>query len=375
MSSSNKEDMWKRLARTVISAGPLPFPITEALIEILKTLVTEEQGKFINITFRAKANKNLEQIKKKALKHYDEETIKKFLNDLMYGGVITGVPSRRTDIVVYHLMPFFPGLFEWSLLKGNTGPKEQKLAKLFDTIFGEIAEVTQRNYDSVIEQFKNFNAMDRVVPVEQEIDQIEAETILPVEELSKIIDENDTFCVVHCYCRMEKDLLGKSCKVTDDRENCIMFGKTAQFCIDHDFGKQVSKEDIKRIMKEVEDQGLVHKALHVGLDPNREITGFCNCCKCCCGILELYYRGVTPLMSYSSFISSVDADMCNACGTCEQRCPIEAIELKDAVAVVNKDKCFGCGICVHFCPEKAITLERTGPRMVFVPPPRLESKN
>ncbi len=371
---SEKEDFWNKLARTIIRSGPLPFPITDALLEILKTVVNEEQGKFVFTVFR-RPSMSREEINKKVKKEYDEATIDKYLNDLMDGGVITGIPSKSTGMMVYYLMPFFPGIFEWSLLKGKKGPKEQKLAKLYDTIFGELGEVTQKSYDIIVDQFKNFNAMDRVVPVEEEIaGEIEAETVLPFEELSKIIDANDTFCVVHCYCRMQKEMLGRPCKATNDREICMMFGKTAQFCIDHKFGKQKTKEEIKQIMKKVEDQGLVHKAIHTGLDPKREIAGFCNCCKCCCGIFELWYRGVTPLMSYASFISKVYADKCTACGTCVERCPVEAVEIIDTIATVKKDRCLGCGVCAHFCPEKAITLERLGkePRMVYVPPPKLK---
>ncbi|MHA1147197.1 MAG: 4Fe-4S binding protein [Promethearchaeota archaeon] len=329
--SQKEDEMWRKLARTIIRAGPLPFPVTDALLKLTKILVNKEQAKFLLESF-GRPNRNLDQILKKIKNKYDRGTVEHYLNELMEGGVITGAPSRTTGTMVYYLMPYFPGLFEWSLLHGKKTAKEKRLAELYDIIFGELAEITQQKYDDVVDQFKNFPPMDRVVPVEQEISNIEAETILPIEELSKIIDENDTFCTVHCYCRQEKDLLGKPCKVTSDREICIMFGKTAQFCIDHNFGKQKTNQEIKDIMKKVEAQGLVHKALHTGLDPKKEITGFCNCCKCCCGIFELYYRGIIPIMSYTSFIAEVDEVACTACGTCEEKCPVEAATLINTLA-------------------------------------------
>jgi len=265
------------------------------------------------------------------------------------------------------------------MMRGEKGEKQVTLARLFDTIFGELSEVTQANYDNVIEQFKNFPAMDRIVPVEQEISDIVAnvksDIILPFEEIHKILDAHDTFCVVHCYCRHEKDLLNRNCKLTNDRQNCVMFGKTAQFAIKHNFGKKVSKEEMLEILKKTEEQGLVHKAIHIGLDPNKGIEGICNCCRCCCGIFELWYRGITPLMTYTSYISKVDEENCNSCELCIQKCPIEAITMTDEGAFINAEKCLGCGVCVHFCPQKAIKIERTGERMVYVPPPRLEVKN
>ena len=68
---------------------------------------------------------------------------------------------------------------------------------------------------------------------------------------------------------------------------------------------------------------------------------------------------------------AVDWDLCIGCGTCDEKCPMDAITLEDNIAMINEDRCIGCGICAHHCPEGAMTLNRTGLRNVFVPPPRL----
>ena len=52
----------------------------------------------------------------------------------------------------------------------------------------------------------------------------------------------------------------------------------------------------------------------------------------------------------------VDPEKCNACGTCVDTCPVEAITLND-VAKVDPDECIDCGSCEDECPEGAITLE------------------
>jgi NAD-dependent dihydropyrimidine dehydrogenase PreA subunit len=46
--------------------------------------------------------------------------------------------------------------------------------------------------------------------------------------------------------------------------------------------------------------------------------------------------------------------------------------LVNDISVVDENRCIGCGVCVHHCPEEAINLNRTGPRVAFVPPPRIE---
>ncbi|AKG90779.1 4Fe-4S dicluster domain [Geoglobus ahangari] len=52
----------------------------------------------------------------------------------------------------------------------------------------------------------------------------------------------------------------------------------------------------------------------------------------------------------------VDAELCTACGTCVDECPVGAIELND-VAEVNADLCTECGSCVDACPNGAISLQ------------------
>ena len=53
---------------------------------------------------------------------------------------------------------------------------------------------------------------------------------------------------------------------------------------------------------------------------------------------------------------TIDKEKCNACGTCVESCPVEALKLKD-VAVVDEETCIDCGTCVDECPEGAISLD------------------
>ena len=53
---------------------------------------------------------------------------------------------------------------------------------------------------------------------------------------------------------------------------------------------------------------------------------------------------------------TIDKEKCNACGTCVDSCPVEALKLKD-VAVVDEETCIDCGTCVDECPEGAISLD------------------
>lgn len=50
----------------------------------------------------------------------------------------------------------------------------------------------------------------------------------------------------------------------------------------------------------------------------------------------------------------VDKDRCTGCSICVEKCPANAISIKDGKAVIDMDKCIRCGKCHDFCPQNAI---------------------
>ena len=357
------EQLWQDAAKSITAVGQIPIPVTDTLIELLKTVMNEEQAEFIQIFSKSL---NLKEINQKT--PLDSGAVDRMLGELMHAGVITGIPSKRTGEMIYRLMPPIPGLFEFTLMRGEESEKEKKLAVLFDRLFGELSDIVQGSYDDVVGLFKHAKPITRVVPVEKEIKQ-KVDHILPYESIHQIIDKFDTIAVANCYCRHEKNLLGKPCDVTDHKENCLFFGQTARFVIDYTFGREISPEEAKKIVDQSEEDGLVHKTFHVASDIEKDEYAICNCCKCCCGTFEIYYRGAAPAHTYTSYMAKVDEDACTSCEQCVDACPMEAISMDD-VADINEDLCIGCGVCAHGCPAEAIVLERTGKREVFVPPIR-----
>ncbi|MFX1437642.1 MAG: indolepyruvate ferredoxin oxidoreductase subunit alpha, partial [Promethearchaeota archaeon] len=356
--------------RTIVKAGALPFPITETLIEFLQTIINEDQARFLLI-FK-KHSLTYEQIKQASdLSH---EEIKKMLEELMDNGIVVGSKSRSSNIMVYRLMGPYPGILEYSLMRGEKSDKNVKIAKLIEKIFLELSEKSQKNFDSISKLYKQVPAVDRTLPVEKEVE-VGTETVIPYEELEKYFEkygsEENNIGLANCYCRHEQELLNNSCKINAPKLNCIILAKSAQFAIKHGFAKSISKERALEVCREAENHGLVHKAFHVHSDPKRDLEAVCNCCKCCCGIFQLYHRGVTPYHTVSSYIAEVFED-CIGCGTCIEKCPIEALNIVDEHAVVDEAKCIGCGVCTQLCPENAIHLKRTGLRDVFLPLKRIK---
>lgn len=49
-------------------------------------------------------------------------------------------------------------------------------------------------------------------------------------------------------------------------------------------------------------------------------------------------------------------ELCTACGTCIDQCPVSALSMADNLPVVDANLCITCFCCQEMCPEKAITL-------------------
>ncbi len=363
------DNTWKKLAKKIVNVGKVPFVISDTLIEFLQTLVTEEQAEFIVKAFKKKSL-NIEQIIKRT--NLPEEQILKILDGLMEAGIVAGINSRSAGVKVYYLLPLFPGILEFSLMRGDKGPKQKKIAELFEIIQTELNTTIQGNLENILPQIKNFDPISRTVPVGEYVEVRGQERVILSEDVYELVDHYDPIAISNvCYCKHERALTGHKCKVTpDDHQVCMQFGKAAEFVIERGFAKKATKEEAKAMLKRAEEYGLVHKVFHSQLDLTKDLDGICNCCKCCCGIFRMHHEGAMPMYTLSTYMPRMLIDKCIGCGTCEEKCPMEAIVLNsEDKAEVKEEKCIGCGVCARFCPEDAIKIERTGPRNVFVPPP------
>ena len=60
----------------------------------------------------------------------------------------------------------------------------------------------------------------------------------------------------------------------------------------------------------------------------------------------------------SPFYAVLDREACAGCGTCLERCQMEALSLPDGTAELDVERCIGCGLCVTTCPSNALSLVR-----------------
>ena len=316
----------------------------------------------------------MEQLKQSS--NLSEEEILKKVETLAKKGLIFN-QSNRYGVMVFRLMPFVNvGVFEYTFMKELEITEENlELAKLFEKLERESKERLKSNYNVALSFLKNMPPIDRTIPfrenketgneieiiVNKELD-VPEQKILLTQTVEELIEKFDDIAVGHCFCRHHKDLLNNPCKQTELRENCFTFGKSARYTSEQGFSRMVSKEEALEMLKQSEQDGLVHKAFYPNFDMKRDETSICNCCTCCCGNAG----GMT--VNSTKYISQFNHDLCVGCGTCVDNCYTNSIELNDeGKAELVGDYCIGCGVCAYFCPENAISLVENE-RIVRIPP-------
>jgi Pyruvate/2-oxoacid:ferredoxin oxidoreductase delta subunit/predicted transcriptional regulator len=187
----------------------------------------------------------------------------------------------------------------------------------------------------------------RVIPVNESIEP--DSQILAFEDLEKLVHEAHNFAVTRCSCRVIDGSCGKPLEV------CLQINRAADYAIERGTGRQLTKQETLEMLRQCEDEGLVHVA------DNRRSLGhvICNCCSDCCLNWTSLRTGLGKFVAPSRFRASVDDEECNGCALCVDRCFFDAMTMQDegALVAVDAENCMGCGSCQVVCPTDAISLQ------------------
>jgi ferredoxin/DNA-binding MarR family transcriptional regulator len=343
------DELYDRLADifNLIGYGSHRIPELESL---LKALFTEEEARLaVNLSAMIPEPPG----KLAGRLGLDADHVADMLDEMADKGLIYS--STRNGERWYKLIQLVPGIFELQFMKGEVTERAKELARLFDAYFH--ARMPKENAKAHPEETIN---MARVIPIEQTL--TPTMNVFPFEVASKYVRDNSPITVSMCYCRHEKRLLDKGCKYPD--EVCLQLGPFAEFVKERGFGREIDKTEALDILKKSAAAGLIHTSSNT----RERIDFICNCCTCCCGILQGVYRFGDPVRSVSSnFEAATDMDSCSGCGECTDRCQMDAITVVDDKVKIDLGRCIGCGVCVYHCPMGAITLVS---RHDFVEPPK-----
>jgi Na+-translocating ferredoxin:NAD+ oxidoreductase RNF subunit RnfB len=200
----------------------------------------------------------------------------------------------------------------------------------------------------------------RTIPVSKAISA--EQVVMPYEEARRIIQEQEKIVVAPCICRKEHKMIGKGCD--KPMHSCLVFGFGAQYYEQNGLGRRIDQAEALRILQEAETQGLV-------LQPSntQKVVNICMCCGCCCQILIHLKRYPSPAMyAGSNHFAISDPELCTGCGTCIERCQMEAIEMSGDTVAIKRTRCIGCGLCVPTCPTGAMGLKLKPESERSVPP-------
>lgn len=333
-------DVYRQLQQT-LDDMPIGFPPTKSGVEIrlLKRLFTPEEAKIASkLKFAWKDKESLDSIYER-LKPlgYSKEELEKHLDNMISKGAIMG--RKEGDKKLYSLALLVIGIFEFQV---------NKLTKEFIEDLGQyMAEAWGMEAQKIpIPQM-------RTIPIGLEVDHdIEIANFDNIKQLFNNVD--GPFVIIDCVCRQQQEILGEQCHATSRSEACMGFGHMAKSYIDAGWGREITREEALEVLKKNEEEGLIFQP------GNSQKADFvCSCCSCCCGGL----RNLKQLPNPADFVTSnyyaeINPDLCTGCGTCIDRCQMEAISQVDDVSIVNRKRCIGCGNCIFVCPDNAILLNK-----------------
>ncbi|MBY9020180.1 MAG: 4Fe-4S dicluster domain-containing protein [Candidatus Lokiarchaeota archaeon] len=321
---------------------PIGYPATESGVEIklLKQLYTPEEAKIASkLSFSFESLENIyERNDNKEMSIHDLEQL--LDNSVSKGATVV---KKEGNKKYYANNMFMIGIYDMQSHRNS-----ENLLEFWE-------DSSQYFKEGMDEEFLRSGICQfRVIPIEKSITL--EQQITSNDDIRKIIENVKGPIVVNdCVCRHKKDVHGEPCKQTNLRETCFVLSDIfSQIYIDQGWGRQISKEEALEIISKTEEDGLVYE---IG---NSQTPGsLCCCCGCCCGYLSDMKELPKPTeFLTSNYYAELDSEICTGCGTCLDRCQMNALTLVDEISTVNRDNCIGCGACVPTCPTEAMNLRK-----------------
>ncbi len=348
MAAEPSEETYRRLAEHLDRAHA-GAPMSPYLIEILKILYPGEEAD-VALHLEIYSNKTLDEITSSVPEKADR--LREILSQMAKRGTVLTVQKPGKERT-YRLLPSVVGFAEVPFLKGEDTPEKRKLSQLW------------RSYleDRFGEELARGIPLIRVIPIAESLE--DTSEVLPFDDIAEKLEKVSYLAVGHCPCRQMARNTGEGCDHPTER--CLHFGTLAQYLVEQGIARRISKEEALEILRKATEEGLVHVCDNL----EGHIRTICNCCPCCCAFFRARTDYGLHTLSKSNYVARVEAEYCTACGTCEERCPVNAISLEGGTAEVNENLCIGCGICTPTCQgDEAIRLHV---RDEVSPPPDLQT--
>jgi ferredoxin len=262
----------------------------------------------------------------------------------------------------YSLPPVVIGFFEFTFMRVRDDVPLAELAKLFDQYMNESDAFARAVFEGETQP-------GRALIHEEALPTGDFHEILDWERSSQVIRNASAINVSFCSCRHKASHLGKACG--RPQETCLTLDYSAETMARMGIGRNISPDEALVILESSKAQGMVQ----VGDNVQQHPSFICNCCGCCCGMIQAIRTfNLRSAIVTSNWIMQVDQEKCRGCGKCVKVCPVGALELviqkvngqNRAWAAIDEGLCLGCGVCSTACPNGGVTFRARAPR-VYTP--------
>ena len=352
MEISLKEDSFDKLSM-ILSSTDMYLPWSKSkdeMKELVRTIFTDKEAQVL-ITFPISRIPmdlvTLDEIAPKV--DLPKEEVSQILETLASKALLYSGNTKNGQ-KGYSLLRRGYGFTQVFFWKGEKNPQAIKVAEIIKRSYGgNLLHAPPQS-----ENAKNAVKGYRYLPINKSVD-IVKQSVYPYEMMEDVIAKTKKIALAHCPCRMRFELSeGKSCG--HPLEVCMKFDELAEFLIKSGLGREINKAEALDVIRKSDEAGLVHFVENSkdGIKHN------CNCCGCACWNVGPIKKRMIPrdMMMATYFIRETDTDRCDACNTCVNICPVEAVQIDGDHSSVDKDWCIGCGVCAPRCPNEAITIVR-----------------
>ena len=333
-----------RQLRQQMDHAPTGVPDSPAIMQVLRMLFSPQEADFARriptqpISLTALSRELGE----------DRAALEARLSALALRGLVVDVEQDGERY--FALAPVLGGIFEFIMMRARDELPLEELAGLFDDyLFQDEGFVRQ--------SFNGSTQFGRSFPREEALSGDTYTEVLNWERVTHIIETASEITVGLCACRHNRSHLGKACD--RPQRTCLSLNGGAQAMRRMGIAETISAKEALNIVMECKELGLAQ----TGDNVQQEVTFLCNCCRCCCVLVNaIRTYNIRSAIVPSNCFMEVAADRCKGCGQCADACYTGAIrmvgrEQERKAAAPDPDLCLGCGVCYGACDNGAIRMK------------------
>ncbi|HBL18103.1 MAG TPA: 4Fe-4S ferredoxin, partial [Elusimicrobia bacterium] len=247
---------------------PVGLPDAPEIREFLSIFLTPDEARLASLFPLSEATAG--ELARKA--GWEEGRTRKTLEAMAQKGTVVDVALGGSRY--WLLTPSVVGFVEFSLMKLHAGIPMRRLAELLEKYSEE--RLWKEVFGAGTAPMRAL--IGEGVPVSSRI-----ATYAQVETVVRAFGQG---AAQDCYCRRKEELLGHSCRLAAVEGTCFSLGLAADFMVRRGFARMLGADEILARIRDLGSRGLIHVTDNVRDQP----SFVCNCCGCCCNVLDAVRR-------------------------------------------------------------------------------------